>query len=125
MNGGRRFDPTHALRLRLRHRCRRPRAAKLLQIDADDPDYADMVNNGWNVLYVGTATWKGGSPGVHLHEHQRDFDFSKLPTTVNFRFGFKSRRPRTSTARTPTTIRRWDSAARITSAASRPRTTSR
>jgi hypothetical protein len=60
-------------------------SAKLLQIDAGDADYAAMVQNGWNVLYVGTATWKGGTSCTSTNA---SYDFSSLPTTVNFRFGF-------------------------------------
>ncbi|HVW27857.1 MAG TPA: hypothetical protein VHC69_20970 [Polyangiaceae bacterium] len=62
-------------------------SAKKLQLASDDPDYADMVTNGWVVLYVGTATWKGGSSCTSTDS---SFDFSKLPSPVNFRFGFKS-----------------------------------
>ncbi|HEX3867034.1 MAG TPA: hypothetical protein VHV78_09785, partial [Gemmatimonadaceae bacterium] len=62
--------------------------ATLLQIDANDPDYADMVTNGWNVLYVGTATWMGDSAGNTCTSTNPSFDFSSIPTTVNFRFGF-------------------------------------
>lgn len=62
-------------------------AATKINIDANDPDYAEMVQQGWNVLYVGTATWKGtsctqtgGADGMTA--------LASLPTTVNFRFGF-------------------------------------
>jgi hypothetical protein len=63
-------------------------SAKLLQIDAGDADYAAMVQNGWNVLYVGTATWRGDAPGVTCTSTNPSFDFSSLPKTVSFRFGF-------------------------------------
>jgi hypothetical protein len=62
-------------------------SATKLQLDASDPDYADMVANGWVVLYVGTATFKGGTTCT---SSDPSFDFSTLPTTVNFRLGFKS-----------------------------------
>jgi hypothetical protein len=61
-------------------------SAKKLQLDDADPDYAAMVTNGWVVLYVGTATWKGSS----CTSTGQSFDFTTLPTTVNFRLGFKS-----------------------------------
>jgi len=61
-------------------------SAKKLQLDANDPDYADMVTNGWVVLYVGTATWKGSS----CKSTGSGFDFTTLPKTVDFRLGFKS-----------------------------------
>ncbi len=63
-------------------------AAQQLQIDPGDPDYADMVTNGWNVLYIGTATWKGNAAGVTCTSTNPAYDFSAVPTTVNFRFGF-------------------------------------
>ncbi len=62
-------------------------SATFLQMDANDTDYADMVQNGWTVLYIGTATWNGGSSCTSTNP---SFDFTKLPTPVNFRFGFKS-----------------------------------
>ncbi|MGZ3420593.1 MAG: hypothetical protein ACXVEF_34170 [Polyangiales bacterium] len=50
-------------------------------------DYKEMVANGWVVLYVGTATWKGGSSCT---TGDSTYDFTKLPKVVNFKFGFKS-----------------------------------
>jgi len=61
--------------------------ATMLQLDGSDPDYADMVTNGWAVLYVGTATFKGDSSCTSSDD---TFDFSALPTKVNFKLGFKS-----------------------------------
>ena len=61
-------------------------SATRLQLDAADPDYAEMVQNGWTVLYVGTATWKGSNCTSTVPS----FDFSQLPTTVHFRLGFKT-----------------------------------
>ncbi len=61
-------------------------SATMLQLDANDADYVAMIQNGWTVLYVGTATWKGSS----CTSTNSSFDFTKLPTTVSFRFGFKS-----------------------------------
>ncbi len=63
-------------------------SAKLLQIVPGDADYAEMVAKGWNVLYLGTATWKGTSAGVTCQSTAPGYDFSSIPTTVNFRFGF-------------------------------------
>jgi hypothetical protein len=62
-------------------------SATKLQLDADDPDYADMIANGWVVLYVGTATYKGGAGCT---SSDPNFDFSALPSKVDFRLGFKS-----------------------------------
>ena len=61
-------------------------SATKLQMDASDADYAEMVQKGWTVLYVGTATWKGTS----CTSTNSSFDFTQLPTVVNFRFGFKT-----------------------------------
>ncbi|MEO6953161.1 MAG: hypothetical protein ABI321_15275 [Polyangia bacterium] len=58
--------------------------AKLLNFVADDADYAEMVSRGWNVLYVGTATFKGKS----CTSTDSSYDFSKLPSPVTFRLGF-------------------------------------
>ena len=49
-------------------------------------DYALMVQNGWTVLYAGTATFKGTS----CTSTNPAYDFSKLPKTVKFKLGFRS-----------------------------------
>src|SRR5205823_3910874 len=61
--------------------------AMRLNVDAGDSDYADMITHGWTVLYVGTATWKGGGSCTSTNP---GFDFTKLPAQVDFRFGFQS-----------------------------------
>ena len=61
--------------------------ATMLQLDTSDSDYADMVKNGWVVLYVGTATYRGDSSCTSSDD---SFDFSTLPTKVDFKLGFKS-----------------------------------
>ena len=53
----------------------------------DMTDYMDMVANGFTVLYVGTATWQGGSTCTTSGDPA---EFSALPTAVNFRLGFQS-----------------------------------
>lgn len=63
-------------------------SAQLIQIAQGDPDYAEMIAKGWNVLYVGTATWKGTDRGNSCTSSNPSYDFSRLPATVNFRFGF-------------------------------------
>ncbi|HZS36924.1 MAG TPA: hypothetical protein VFF06_08860 [Polyangia bacterium] len=70
-------------------------SATRLQLDANDPDYAEMISKGYVVLYVGTATWKGnGAGGAACTTTNAAFDFTQEPfkgdKTVNFRFGFKS-----------------------------------
>lgn len=62
-------------------------AAKRTNLDATaEADYAEMVQNGWAVLYVGTATFKGKD----CRSGREGYDFSALPKTVSFRFGFKT-----------------------------------
>jgi hypothetical protein len=67
-------------------------SAKLINIDANDPDYAEMVKNGWNVLYVGTAVWNGTMNGNTCTSTNPNYDFSQFAKmgTVNFRFGFST-----------------------------------
>jgi hypothetical protein len=63
-------------------------AAQQINLDtAGKADYQLMIQNGWTVLYVGTATWKGGSSCTSTNP---SYDFNQLPKTVKFRFGFKS-----------------------------------
>jgi hypothetical protein len=63
-------------------------AAKQIKLDATaKDDYATMIDNGWAVLYVGTATWKGGDGCISTNP---DYDFGTLPTEVKFKLGFKS-----------------------------------
>ncbi|MDB4964615.1 MAG: hypothetical protein JWN44_304 [Myxococcales bacterium] len=62
-------------------------AATKINIAAGDADYADMVAKGVNVLYVGTATWKGGASCTSTNAA---YDFAALPTEVHFKLGFKT-----------------------------------
>jgi hypothetical protein len=88
MNGNAPFDPTMRYAFGFQS-VPATASAKLLQIAADDSDYAAMVQNGWNVLYVGTATWKGQDANPPCRSTgPAGYDFSAIPTTVNFRFGF-------------------------------------
>ena len=50
-------------------------------------DYQDMISKGYSVLYVGTATFKGGASCT---SPSSTYEFSKLPRVVHFRLGFKS-----------------------------------
>jgi len=62
-------------------------AAKKLNLDAQgDANYSVMAKNGWTVMYIGTATWKGTS----CTSTNPAYDFSMLPKVVKFRFGFRS-----------------------------------
>ena len=50
--------------------------------DGDAANYTEMVQKGYTVLYVGTATFEGGTCTPH------DPSLDALPKTVSFRFGF-------------------------------------
>ena len=56
----------------------------------DLTDYQEMITNGWTVLYVGTATWRGDAQGVTCTNTNATYDFSTIPKVVNFRIGFAS-----------------------------------
>ncbi|MFT3837925.1 MAG: hypothetical protein QM723_13120 [Myxococcaceae bacterium] len=62
-------------------------SATRLQVDASDADYAEMIANGYVVLYVGTATWKGDGS---CQSSVSGYDFSPMPKVVHFKLGFKS-----------------------------------
>ena len=49
-------------------------------------DYGLMIANGWTVLYVGTATFKG----TGCTSTNPAYDFTKLPKVVKFKLGFAS-----------------------------------
>lgn len=60
-----------------------------LNVDLDDEGleyYQYMIDNGYVVLYAGTATFKGTGCTAPAPA----YDFTKLPTTVNFVLGFKT-----------------------------------
>ena len=86
-NGGAAFDPT--LRYAFGFDSVPATAStQLINIDAGDTDYAAMVQNGWNVLYVGTATWKGDSTCTQTGGVAGQAALDSLPKTVTFRLGF-------------------------------------
>lgn len=63
-------------------------SAQNVNLDASDVlDYQDMIANGYTVLFVGTATFKGTSCTAFAPP---SYDFTTLPRVVNFRFGFKT-----------------------------------
>ena len=87
LNGGAAFDPSvrYAFGFDL---VPASAAATRLNLEADDPDYQDMIANGYVVLYIGTATWMGTSACTTTN--------SALTTSrscrrqSSFRLGFKS-----------------------------------
>lgn len=68
-----------------------PASASALNVNLDSAtmsDYQQMVADGCTVLYVGIATFKGGTvPG---HTDCNSGIYATWPTTVNFHFCFKS-----------------------------------
>jgi hypothetical protein len=89
LNGNKSFDPTgrYAFGFDI---VPATASAKRLQLDATDPDYQEMIANGYSVLYVGTATWRGNGSGPLCRSSISSFDFARLPQIVNFRLGFKT-----------------------------------
>lgn len=62
-------------------------AAQNVNLDDDAlRDYADMIKNGWAVMYVGTATFKGTA----CTSSSPTYDFAKLPKVLDFKLGFAS-----------------------------------
>ncbi|MBS2016237.1 MAG: hypothetical protein JST00_25365 [Deltaproteobacteria bacterium] len=60
--------------------------AKRVNLDGEAAkDYDEMVSKGWTTMYVGTATFKGGTA---CKSSDPAYDWSKLPTQVKFRLGF-------------------------------------
>ena len=63
-------------------------SAQMTNLDARGmADYAMMQASGYTVLYVGTATFKGGTSCTPA---PADPEFASLPPVVNFKLGFKS-----------------------------------
>jgi hypothetical protein len=62
--------------------------ARLVNLDAQGTaDYTMMQQSGYTVLYVGTATFKGGASCTPT---PADPEFAAFPQVVNFKLGFKS-----------------------------------
>jgi hypothetical protein len=53
-------------------------------------DYRYMVQNGYSVLYVGTATFRASSCTQPGATSSTTYDFSKLPSPMQFRMGFNT-----------------------------------
>jgi hypothetical protein len=54
----------------------------------DLQDYQEMITKGYTALFIGTATFRGTS--CSSPSGSPTYDFTKLPTVVNFRLGFVS-----------------------------------
>jgi hypothetical protein len=83
-NGGAAFDPSQRYAFGF-DIVPATASATRLQLDANDPDYQEMIAKGYAVLYVGTATWHGGSSCTTTGAFPSNF-----PTQVDFRLGFKT-----------------------------------
>ena len=83
-DGSQTFDPAVRYGFNFEFVAATPAAKKTNLDDAATADYAEMIANGWSVLYVGEARFKG----VDCRSSDPDYDFDKLPKTVRFRFGF-------------------------------------
>lgn len=60
-------------------------SAKNINLDAADlTDYQEMIQKGYTTFLVGTATFKGTACTSTI----AGYDFTKIPTTVHFRFGY-------------------------------------
>lgn len=61
-------------------------SAKNVNLDATDlVAYQEMIQKGYSFTMEGVATWKGGT----CTSPSTTYDFSKLPQTVSFKFGYK------------------------------------
>jgi hypothetical protein len=86
-NGGAAFDPTRRYAFGYDVVTATNDARKVNFDAAAEADYATMVQEGVSMLYVGTATFKGGT---NCRSSDASYDFTTLPTTVRFRFAFKT-----------------------------------
>jgi hypothetical protein len=69
-------------------------SAKNVNLDAADlTDYQMMIQKGYTTMLVGTATWQGNNQGSMTNDGctatmvTPAYDFSVLPTTIEFRIG--------------------------------------
>lgn len=88
LDGGKSFDPSRRYAFGF-DVVAATAEAKHTNLDAAaEADYAEMLSKGISVLYVGTATFKGGPDCKSSDPDYEGFD--ELPTTVKFRLGFKT-----------------------------------
>ncbi|MDP9150932.1 MAG: hypothetical protein M3O36_13460 [Myxococcota bacterium] len=117
MDNGRAFDPATTYGFGFSTVAAPANGAKNVNLDSSQADdYAYMVQNGYSVLYVGTATWAGGAgnglgpctstsagsagPGLDAGVAEggseaglaasAGYDFTKLPPSFQFRMGFNT-----------------------------------
>lgn len=61
------------------------KSVKFLGLKSTDPDWLDMLRQGYSHLFVGTAQFRGSQ----CRTTNPAYDFATLPTTVRFRLGFR------------------------------------
>lgn len=84
--GGGAFDPTKRYAFGFKT-IAATAAARNVNLDAAGlAAYEEMITAGYTALIAGTATWKGGGSCASTIA---GYDFAQLPTTVNFKWGFK------------------------------------
>jgi hypothetical protein len=87
-NGGASFDPTARYAFAFDVVTATSAATNVNLTAEGEADYAWMQANSVTVLYVGTATFMGGTNCTTTNPK---YDFSRWPTVVNFKLGFDSR----------------------------------
>ncbi|MDP9035005.1 MAG: hypothetical protein M3O50_09365 [Myxococcota bacterium] len=101
MDNGRAFDPATAYAFGFSTVAAPAAGAKNVNLDSSQADdYAYMVQNGYSVLYVGTATWAGATgnalgpctstSATSTGTAGASYDFTKLPASFQFRMGFST-----------------------------------
>lgn len=67
------------------------KGAQSVNLDAAaEAAYREMAQNGWTVMLIGTATWKGDLGSPACRSTNPAYDFGRFPKAVQFRFGFKT-----------------------------------
>jgi hypothetical protein len=84
-NGGKSFDKTKRYAFGF-ETIPATATAKNVNLDAEDlVVYQELLQKGYSLYVEGIATWKG----ANCKSSNAAYDFTKLPTAVNFKFGYK------------------------------------
>jgi hypothetical protein len=84
-NGNADFDPASRYAFGFRSVPAAAGAFNVNLTDAELPHYQEMIDNGWTILIIGTATFTADAGTC---QSNGSFDFSTLPTTVEFKVGY-------------------------------------
>lgn len=87
LNGGAPFDPSVKYAFGFDTVAASAGAVNVNLSSQAQADYQEMIQKGYVVFYVGTATFRGGTSCATT---DATYDFTQLPTTVPFRLGFTS-----------------------------------